>query len=65
MNTAGEETFQGERSKKALNVSNEVTRFHKQYYEEAKERAARGETVVFTNIGIPMEILHAMDIPFI
>ncbi|MBI5444516.1 MAG: 2-hydroxyacyl-CoA dehydratase [Deltaproteobacteria bacterium] len=66
MSPMAEETaFKGERSKKALNASIEATKFHKNYYEEAKQRAARGEAVILANVGIPMEILHAMDIPVI
>jgi benzoyl-CoA reductase/2-hydroxyglutaryl-CoA dehydratase subunit BcrC/BadD/HgdB len=57
--------FRGERSRKFLEASKVVTDYQKQYYQELKERSAQGEKVIWTNVGVPMEILHAMDIPVI
>jgi benzoyl-CoA reductase subunit B len=55
--------FKGERSTKHLKASSLVTEYQKQYYDEIKMRADQGEPVIWTNVGVPMEILHAMDIP--
>jgi len=57
--------FMGERSRKLLKVSKVVTKYQKQYYEEVKERAARGEPVIWTNVGVPTEIMNAMNIPIV
>lgn len=55
--------FQGERSKKFLKASQNITKFQKKYYEDVKERAAQGEPVIWTNVGVPYEIMYAMDLP--
>jgi benzoyl-CoA reductase/2-hydroxyglutaryl-CoA dehydratase subunit BcrC/BadD/HgdB len=55
--------FKGEKSKKSLDSTQLITQFQKRQYAEVKERAAQGEPVIWTNVGVPMEILHAMDIP--
>lgn len=55
--------FKGERSKKFLKTSQTMTDFQKQYYEKVKERAAQGEPVIWTNVGVPYEIMYAMDLP--
>ena len=55
--------FRGARSRKFLNSSKIATDLQKQYYLEVKERGAQGEPVIWTDVGIPQEIMHAMDLP--
>jgi len=55
--------FKGERSIKALKCSKIATDFQKNYYKEIWERASQGEPVIWTEVGVPQEIMHAMDIP--
>jgi benzoyl-CoA reductase subunit B len=57
--------FKGERSKKFLQSSKAATHYAKQYYKEAQERAAQGEPIIWTNVGVPYEIMYAMDIPIL
>lgn len=57
--------FQGERSRKFLKASAAISEFQKKYYEQVRERAAQGEPVIWTNVGIPYEIMYAMDLPVI
>ena len=63
--TNTEVSFKGERSKKFLKVSKVATAFQKQYYNEVQEWAAQGKPVIWTNVGVPTEIMHAMGIPII
>ena len=51
--------FKGERSRKFLKASKTATDYQKQYYEEVADRANQGEPVIWTNVGIPQEIMHA------
>ncbi|MBI5441026.1 MAG: 2-hydroxyacyl-CoA dehydratase [Deltaproteobacteria bacterium] len=53
----------GLRSKKFLQASKLLTEHQKRHYEDVRDRAAQGEAVIWTNVGVPMEILYAMDIP--
>ena len=55
--------FQGEVSKKSLKCSAIATQFQRQYYDQVKQRVAQGEPLIWFNVGAPMEILHAMDLP--
>jgi len=55
--------FRGARSRKLLESSGLVTRYQKEYHEKIKMRAAQGEPVIWFNVGIPQEILHALDLP--
>jgi benzoyl-CoA reductase/2-hydroxyglutaryl-CoA dehydratase subunit BcrC/BadD/HgdB len=55
--------FQGEVSKKSLKSSALATQFQRQYYNRLKERVAQGEPFIWFNVGVPMEIMHAMDLP--
>lgn len=55
--------FKGARSVKALESSKLVTDFQKKYYKAAHDRAAKGEPVIYTEVGVPLEIYHAMDLP--
>jgi benzoyl-CoA reductase subunit B len=57
--------FRGERSRKLLKASKTITAFQKKYYQDVKERAAQGEPVIWTNVGLPYEIMYAMDLPII
>jgi len=56
-------SFKGERSKKFLEASKKATDYQKQYYQEVAHRVAQGEPVIWTNVGVPTEIMHAMGIP--
>jgi benzoyl-CoA reductase subunit B len=56
-------SFKGERSKKLLKASKIATEYQKQYYQEVADRANQGEPVIWTNVGIPQEIMHALDLP--
>jgi benzoyl-CoA reductase subunit B len=55
--------FKGDRSKKFLQASKVATDFQKQYYQDIKEQAEQGVPVIWGNVGIPQEIVHAMDLP--
>ena len=55
----------GLRSKKHLNASKMLIEHQKKQYEEIRERAKQGEAVIWSNVGNPMEIHYAMDIPTI
>jgi benzoyl-CoA reductase subunit B len=57
--------FRGEVSKKLLKTSSMVTNYQKQYYAELRDRAAQGEPVIWTCVGTPTELMHAMDIPIV
>lgn len=57
--------FKGERSKKFLKSSAKISQFQKQYYAEVKDKAEQGEPVIWTNVGLPYEIMYAMDIPIL
>jgi len=56
------EEFRGERSAKFLRASKAATDYQKRFYREAKEKAACGEPIIWTNVGAPQEIFHAMDL---
>ncbi|MBI5444521.1 MAG: 2-hydroxyacyl-CoA dehydratase, partial [Deltaproteobacteria bacterium] len=57
--------FRGDRSRKGLECTRMVNQFHKEYHAEVKARAATGEPVVWTNVGVPQEVMHAMDLPIL
>jgi benzoyl-CoA reductase/2-hydroxyglutaryl-CoA dehydratase subunit BcrC/BadD/HgdB len=57
--------FKGERSRKFLKSSKIVMEYQKQHYQEVRERALQGEPVIWTNVGVPYEIMYAMDIPIL
>jgi benzoyl-CoA reductase subunit B len=66
MNMAAKDTgFKGEKSKKLLKTSKIMTEYNRRHYLELIERADRGEPVIWTNVGVPMEIMHAMEIPML
>ncbi|OPY75783.1 MAG: R-phenyllactate dehydratase subunit alpha precursor [Syntrophorhabdus sp. PtaU1.Bin058] len=54
--------LQSARTKKALASSLYALNFSKSYFHEAKERAKQGEPYILTNVGVPVEIMHAMDL---
>ena len=58
-------TFKGDRSKKYLRSTKIVSEYQKQLYVETQERAAQGEPFILTNVGVPMELMFAMDIPIL
>jgi benzoyl-CoA reductase subunit B len=55
--------FKGARSMKALESSKLYTQFQKQYYLESHDRATKGEAVIYSEVGSPVEVFHAMDLP--
>jgi benzoyl-CoA reductase/2-hydroxyglutaryl-CoA dehydratase subunit BcrC/BadD/HgdB len=57
--------FQGETSKKRLKASKIATDFQKNYVMEVQDRASQGEPFIWTNVGVPQEIMHAMGIPIL
>jgi benzoyl-CoA reductase/2-hydroxyglutaryl-CoA dehydratase subunit BcrC/BadD/HgdB len=57
--------FKGERSKKQLQSSRTVNEYNKNHYQKVVERAKQGEPYIWTNVGVPMEIMFAMDIPIL
>lgn len=63
--TASVEKFRGDRSKKVLECSALSTAQMKRYFMQVKERAERGEPVIWTGTWEPQEILHAMDLPIV
>jgi len=58
-------SFKGDRSKKFLKSTKIVSEYHKQHYIETQNRVAQGEPFIWTNVGIPMELMFAMDIPIL
>jgi len=57
--------FKGERSRKFLKASKIVMEYQKQHYQEVIKRASQGEPVIWTNVGVPYEIMYAMDLPIL
>lgn len=53
------------RSKKKLKCTAAATAYQKAYFFDLKERVERGEKCGYLNADVPMEILRAMDIPFV
>jgi len=58
-------SFKGDRSKKFLKSTKIVSEYHKQHYSETQKRVAQGEPFIWTNVGVPMELMFAMDIPIL
>lgn len=58
-------TFKGDRSKKYLESTKFVSEYQKKLYLETQERVAQGEPFIWTNVGVPMELMFAMDIPIL
>jgi len=59
----GNSEFKGARSRKALQSSVYCTKQTKKHFLEMQERAKQGEPFIWTNVGVPAEIIHAMDLP--
>ncbi len=57
--------FRGEKSIKYLEASYTAMEYQKTLYQETQERVAQGEPLIWINVGVPMEIMFAMDIPIL
>ncbi|MBI5445267.1 MAG: 2-hydroxyacyl-CoA dehydratase, partial [Deltaproteobacteria bacterium] len=61
----GGQPFKGERTKKSLQSTYIALEKQRHHFAECRDRLAHGEPVILSVVGIPNEILFAMDIPAI
>lgn len=54
-----------ERAVKRLRATAEAAAYQKQWFRETRMRVEAGEDFAYVNADVPMEILRAMDIPFV
>ena len=57
-----EQGFKGERSRKCLQSTLVALENQRRHFAECRDRLAKGEHVILTSVGVPNEILFAMDI---
>ena len=50
---------------KKLNATGQASAYQKAWFKELGQRRAAGEDFAFINADVPMEVLRAMDIPFV
>jgi len=53
------------RAVKKLNATAEAARYQKEWFKGLRTRVENGEQFVYANADAPMEILRAMDVPFV
>ena len=57
--------MRSERAVKKLRATAEAAAYQKQWFRETQQRVESGEDFAYVNADVPMEILRAMDIPFV
>ena len=65
MNSIKKTTTEPPRARKALKATAVASSYQKEWFTGLRARVESGEDFAYLNADVPMEILRAMDIPFV
>jgi len=57
--------YKGKASVKRMKSAANASQYQRQWFQDLRQLAARGEPFAYVNADVPMEIFRAMDIPFV